>query len=92
MPFVSRSPFPFRPRLPPGMELMDKLRGKIKTTEKKLATAKKAAAEHKKQMMVSRYTPEGYKKAVAEQKKLDGKVKELQTELARLQKALFNIG
>ena len=37
------------------MELMDKIRGKIKTTEKKLKTAKKASADHKKQMMVSQY-------------------------------------
>jgi SMC interacting uncharacterized protein involved in chromosome segregation len=92
MPFVSRSPFPMVPRLPPGMALMDKIRGKIKTTEKKLKTAKKASADHKKQMMVSRYTPDGYKKALAEQKKLDANVKTLQTELARLQKALFSIG
>ncbi len=95
MPFVGgNSPFgTFRlPRLPPGMELMDRIRGKIKTTEKKLAKAKTAASDHKKKMMVSRYTPDGYKKALAEQKKLDAEVKTLQTELNRLKKSLFAIG
>jgi SMC interacting uncharacterized protein involved in chromosome segregation len=86
------SPFRLAPRLPPGMALMNSIREKIGKTQKKLAAAKKAAAEHKKMMMVSRFTPEGYKKAVAEQKKLDGEVKTLQAELARLQKAQFSIG
>lgn len=71
---------------------MGKIRAKIKTTEKNLAKAKTAAADHKKKMMVSRYTPEGYKKALAEQKQLDAQVKALSTELARLKKALFSIG
>jgi SMC interacting uncharacterized protein involved in chromosome segregation len=92
MPFVSRSPFPFAPRLPPGMALMNSIREKLTKAEKQLTTAKKAATAHKKQMMVSRYTPEGYKKAVAEQKKLDTKVKTLEAEVARLRKALFSIG
>ena len=74
------------------MELMNSIREKITKTEKKLVTAKKDASAHKKQMMLSRYTPEGYKKAVAEQKKLDAKVKTLQTEVTRLTKALHSIG
>lgn len=86
------SPLRVAPRLPPGMELRNKIRAKIKTAEKNLAKAKTAAADHKKKMMVSRYTPEGYKKALAEQKQLDAEVKALSAELGRLRKSLFHIG
>jgi hypothetical protein len=73
------------------MALMHGIREKLNKAEKQLVTAKKAANDHKKQMMLSRYTPEGFKKATAEQKKLDGKVKTLTAEVARLTKALHSI-
>ena len=77
---------------PPGMKLMGDIRKKLDHAKGDLAKAQKRAASHRKMMTVARFTPEGYKKAVAEQKKLDAKVTTLEAEVKRLQHALFSIG
>ena len=74
-----------------GTRLMGSIRKKLDHAKGDLTKAKKAAVAHKKMMTTARFTPEGYKKAVAEQKKLNAKVTALEAEVKRLTKALHTI-
>lgn len=62
----------------------EKLAAKLATLDKKIAVASKAVGDHRQLMMRARYTPEGYKAALAKQKGLEKDLSKLQTERKHL--------
>jgi hypothetical protein len=68
----------------------DKLQAKLKTAETSLTKANKAVAGQQKIMTLSRFTPDGYKKAEAKLESLQDKAKKLQTEVNTIKRELMS--
>jgi hypothetical protein len=66
----------------------EKLKAQLAAIDKKHAAATKALQDHRSTMMVSRYTPEGFKAATAKLKALERDVAKLQTTRQRLVDAM----